>query len=125
NWSLPLLISALLFFAFSAQLSSADQRDRSHEVGAVRESATQAPTSSENREEISPSKLYEAVSGYLEGIHRKDPSDRKQVSPKPQRREFVSSPPSDFESLRILQGEETLATIRGQRRGTLRFHRWK
>ena len=75
NWSLPLLISAFLFFAFSAQLSSADQRDRSHEEGAVRESVAQAPASSETREEISPSKLYEAVSGYLEGLHRKGPSD--------------------------------------------------
>ena len=116
NWPLPLLISAFLFFAISAQLSSADQRNRSHEVGTVRESVAQAPTSSETREEISPSKLYEAVSGYLEGLHRKGPSERKEISPRPQRRDFASSPASDSESLRILRREETLATIRGQRR---------
>ena len=110
------MISAFLFFAISAQLSSADQRDRSHEVGTVRESVAQAPTSSETREEISPSKLYEAVSGYLEGLHRKGPSERKEISPRPQRRDFASSPASDSESLRILRREETLATIRGQRR---------
>ncbi len=110
SWSLLLLVSAYLFLAFSVPLSSADQRDRSPKVYSA--------ASSENKEEISPSKLYEAVSGYLEGLHRLGRSDGKEAVPKPQRREFVPSPPSDSESLRILQREENLATIREQR------HEW-
>ncbi|MGO9567509.1 MAG: SUMF1/EgtB/PvdO family nonheme iron enzyme [Desulfomonilaceae bacterium] len=115
NWSLSLLISAFLFLACSAHLASAGQGDRSPVVGAISESSLRDPDSSENKEEISASKLYEAVSGYLEGLHRKGPSEGKSVVPIRQRREFRHSPTPDSESLRILQREENLATIREQR----------
>ena len=107
NWPLPLLVSAFLFLAFPAPLSFADQRYHSSEVHSA--------VSSEDKEEVSPSKLYEAVSGYLEGLHRLGRSDGKEAVPKAQRREFVPSPTSDSESLRILQREDSLATTRRQR----------
>ncbi len=107
SWTRLLFVSACLFLAFPAPLSSADQRDRFPEVYSA--------ASSENKEEISASKLYEAVSGYLEGLHRLGRSDGKEAVPKPQRREFVPSSPADSESLRILQREVNLATIREQR----------
>lgn len=108
NWSLPFLISAFLLLALSAQVAFADQKDRPATVP--------SPALSQDNEEISASKLYEAVSGYLEGLHRKGPSAGKDISPKPQRRQFSHSPTPDSESQRIQQREEALARIRGQRR---------
>ena len=91
-------------------MASADQRDRSNTVP--------SPALSQDREEISAPKLYEAVSGYLEGLHRLGRSDGKEAQPKPQRREISHSPTPDSESLRIQEREEALARIRGQR------HEW-
>jgi formylglycine-generating enzyme required for sulfatase activity len=115
NWSSLLLISTLLFLVFPAQLSSADQRDRSPEPGTISESPAQAAHSSDNKKEISAPKLYEAVSGYLQGLHRKGSSGSKGTSLKPQRRELGHAPTPESESMRILQREETLAIMRRQR----------
>ena len=110
RWLFLILLSAFFLSPFSTHPLYADQKDRSPDVSS-------AP-SVEGKEGFSPSKLYEAVSGYLEGLHRKGSSDHEKVSDKPQRREFRPSPKPDSDSSRIFQREDNLARVRVQR------HEW-
>ncbi|MGB6064556.1 MAG: SUMF1/EgtB/PvdO family nonheme iron enzyme [Desulfomonilaceae bacterium] len=108
KWSPAVLILSLLIFAFSATFSCADQNHPSTEGSSA---AVQ-----EKKPEVSPARLYEAISGYLDGLHHQGPSEGKKTAPKQQHREFGHPLTHASESFRILRREETLAKTRMQRR---------
>jgi len=88
---------------------------------ASQEKSTLGPASAavaKDDEQTSPARLYEAVSGYIEGFHRKsdkDPKERSTVR-KEQRRGVKQAKMEDPEPRRLLKAEEDLARARMQRR---------
>ena len=81
---------------------------------------TASPDSEETKPkpEVSPSKLYKAVSGYMRGYHPEASTDDSQPSGKPkQRRRIVQTAPADDEhAAGTFESEKALANSRIQKR---------
>jgi len=82
-------------------------------------SAKSLSTGSKDNQEVSPAKLYEAVSAYIDGFHKKAPGDSKeQTRVRKEQRRGTSQKGKDSAPQRALTVEEDLARARMQR------HEW-
>ncbi|MBI4966085.1 MAG: SUMF1/EgtB/PvdO family nonheme iron enzyme [Desulfomonile tiedjei] len=106
SWVLAVAILPAFFFSNPAAAS----QDQS-------KSGQSSNASSKDRNEIGPAKLFEAVSGYIDGFHRNPSKDSKENlrGRKEQRRGFSQAKTGDGEPRRVLKKEEDLARARMQR----------